>query len=166
MTGEEESAEELLRKASDPTTPGNRLYRIAFRLVAKGESFSFFRGPMGKQAVVLALRNPSLPYPALAQALAQVQLAPIAWFNPSVPLAMLTHPDWPWEKWAHEALSRCIPYSQQPLLLHELVARVATGDVAPDRPKADTAALARHIAGLFSLPWQEEPSDPSIPLSK
>ena len=145
-----------LREAGDPTTPGERLRG----LVANSPS---------AQVHALVLGNPSLPLEVLRDHLMQrpasYDLSPHlhAWGNPAVPLAMLVYPAREYRdnaRWLlryHARDLKAAPRKGWPS--SGLDADVAAWAATPPRGMAQARVrrFARHLAGLFSLPWPSEP---------
>jgi hypothetical protein len=122
--------DDLLREASDPNTPGERLAAVYAEAWKTGD----------ETTQLAALGNPSYPPDQLKTMLASTLLrlpdALAVWFNPAVPLLLLSEP---------------LPeYRRAARLLRdefaEYVARVPYGRVT-------LRDFDRHLAGLFGSSW-------------
>jgi hypothetical protein len=145
-----------LREASDPTTPGERL-----RVLVMSAHSARLRD--------LALGNPSLPIEVLREHLVQrppgYDISPYlhAWCNPSTPLVMLAYPAREYRdsaRWLlryHARDLKAAPRKGWPSSGFD--ADIAAWAATPPRgiAQARLRRLARHLAGLFSLPWPSEP---------
>ena len=137
---EEETLDEVLREAQDPTTSGERLSAI-------------WHDVRRTRAITDALlTNPNAVPSQVCTWLAHHR---DAWYNPLVPSLLMLNPSLrsqaAWLLW-HESDGHVVASP------HNL----APGVVAWRRrhPRDDgerrTRAFARHLAGLFGLPWPEE----------
>jgi hypothetical protein len=129
---------DLLREASDPTTPGERLRELWW-----------WDGAEEPEPYAPALaRNPSLPLDILRRQLRHGN--PDAWRNPVVPALLMAEPLPVYREAAEKLLKSISPWTVRGMPLPDLVAWWAEFP----RPTTDRGrALARHLAGLFSLPW-------------
>lgn len=169
----------LLREASDPATPPERL----------ADLYLHWGGlPLGDPRRALlgsaVRRNPNLPASCLrdiwrkvgVQSEFEVQAA--LWYNPALPLLMLAEPDRQWEhgacwflRWVQHGRQRLSArQGRERLTLSERIAPWAAGplfddedwegwDLTPDRltlaQREDIHSLCGHLARLFSLPWPD-----------
>lgn len=132
----------LLREASDPTTPSERLREL------------WGYASIGHELPDALARNPSLPLDVLRGELLE-ERSPAAWHNPAVPVLLLSEPRPEYAKAARRALGNvAFAHGGQRIVLapslEEGVALVASGGYVPQ-----TCAFARHLAGLFGLPWPD-----------
>lgn len=148
-------ADDLLREASDPTTPPGRLQVL----------FSGSPGLSDEQSRRLraaVVGNPSLPSGLLFTALGlpRDDWCLPAWLNPAVTLLLLCHPAPMYEEMALRAL-QClsIPAGSdwEVVPVSTLAEGVAAWAAAPADDASEERAFARHLAGLFGLPWPPEP---------
>ncbi len=141
--------DEWLREAGEPTTPGDRLRELMF-LVNRGHGL-----PQEERAALRAvlLRNPALPLDLLGECLVNDL---DAWFNPSVPLVLMTGHLPHFQEAARLLLAVFAP--ERTLSLRTLVRLWGERSFVLGRP--DLEAQARQFAGrladLFSLPWPAE----------
>lgn len=154
-------ADELLREASDPTTPGERLRKLAQ-----------LDGPAGHAA----LCNPNLPTDLLQEWLRWNDIEAeepsrflsydqAAWRNPAVPLLLLREPLPGYQNGALRVLAgltRCggLSLDEESLeaAVHDWAHQLSQDMIGPLRAQQlEACAFARHLAGLFSLPWPAEP---------
>ena len=160
------SGDEPLREAADPTTPGERLADLFRRSLGGG---SVDEDLALAQAV---LRNPNVPMAVLREGVlgsGRWETAPRrqleAWRNPSVPLLMLTMPDPRYGVAARRLLvwlenehasgkSGNVAQRWEGASLDRVVAFWAR--MRPGPSLAIVRAFARHLAGLFGLPWPSE----------
>lgn len=139
---EPEPDPKLLRKASDPVTPGERLRKI-------------WKAGWGHHIDVrdALLSNPSFPSDLLS-AMMRVGHFP-AWHNPSVPQLLLQQP-LEYRQIAARVLGMCTPAMPHGSSLETLVDHWSRPHAAPRpdrRREATYRALAQRMAELFSLPW-------------
>lgn len=111
------------------------------------------------------LRNPALPFDILGRVLLMIpthRWSTMGWYNPAVPLLLLKEPSPLYREAAERLLAYESGVSPSMASLDRLVhvwALRRTGDSSRDR---QTRSLARHLAGLFGLPWPASPdSTPS-----
>jgi hypothetical protein len=151
------AGDDLLREASDPTTPGERLR--ALLMTAHGR-------PLPEALVMwsAAYRNPNLPLTRLRQALLTPDLHRVsdtllaAWHNPSTRLLLLQEPLPAFAAAAHRALRRLgdIEGHSGPGRADDLPRTVSAWAAFPACPGAPAARqFARHLADLFDLPWPD-----------
>ena len=139
--------DDLLREASDPATPGERL-RVLWR--AAVNAHDEYRTPHIQRVLVTILRNPSLPLDFLSEFLLGLNFD--AWFNPTVPLLVWSQPVY--RDAAYQTLLRLTPGHSADTSFEGLIKLWAVGDLVPlDEQQAQVHALARHLASLFGLPW-------------
>jgi hypothetical protein len=138
--------DELLREASDPTIGAERLHALweaTWRMQERRVVF------------VALLRNPSIDERTLRHWLDEWQ----AWENPLIPALILADPSMR-EAAAvalyEEAHTTIMPDDDYPQDLDEQVTLWAA-HVPRDPQEEHVRAFARHLAGLFGLPWPEEP---------
>ncbi len=160
--------DELLREASDPTTPGERLAQIVSGEVWANRPAGVEGWSKIEQTSCAALGNPALPVAVLGRSLleARGRSALAAWHNPSVVLLLMMEPRPEYRLAAHRLLAletrqaRMVFRSRQSetlagrVHLWALVPRaMASGRLTG--PSLQCHALARHLAGLFGLPWPD-----------
>ena len=149
--------DDLLREASDPLTPGERLRELVAH-----------EGPVS----LAALRNPNLPVDLLRDWLLGDATADLprslsydtaVWSNPAVPLLLLRDPLPAYQDSALWVLSGLTSYGSLLLdaeTLDEAIdqwARHLSRDMTGDRRREqlEACAFARHVADLFGLPWPD-----------
>ena len=160
--------DELLREAGDPTTPGERLVQIVRGEVWANRPAGVEGWTLIEQTSCAALGNPSLPLAVLGRSLLETRgrSALAAWHNPSVMLLLLSEPRPEYRLAAHRLLT--LETRQARMVFRSRLAETLAGLVhlwalvpramASGRltgASLQCHALARHLAGLFGLPWPE-----------
>jgi hypothetical protein len=147
-------ADDLLREASDPTTPGERLRDLAAMQVGGRPGLH----PRWAHVQRAAAVNPAIPVDWLRGVLASTShpLAPVAWFNPIVPLLLQAHPSPDYWDAAFGLLQRLadsegIRLSVRACSLQATISEIA----AADQRAPEATELAAHIADLLGLTWGE-----------
>ena len=157
----------LLREASDPATTGERLEEIFL-----GEGWMML-SEAEEAPLLAALANPSFPILSLASFLLLEEGDPIeayehhlmiraqqaAWQNASVPLLLLSQPRDSYLSAAEMLLDQMSQELDPPLhaqVAPTLEARIAAWAAMPPPQHQPARAFARHLAGLFGLPWPED----------
>ncbi|RYZ17323.1 MAG: hypothetical protein EOO70_02260 [Myxococcaceae bacterium] len=152
------SVDELRREAGDLTTPGERLREL-------------FSGRQPTSVRTAAIGNPGIPVDLLALVLsvemgayADMPSYLVAWHNPTAALALMAHPHPRHRAAALKTLLlvedryQALPGLQRARTLEDAVATWASYPITSARAEhAHIRDLARHLAGLFSLPWPEQP---------
>lgn len=162
-------ADDLLREAVDPTTPGERLATI-FRDVDGWNADPHVPSPVRVLCEAL-LSHPMLPRELMGSAVwAHPRVTTFGvWLNPSLAQMMREEPSHWYRDMARLALLTSGDHRPGGTedAMDSLEALVGYWHALGPGPDAELPArgwrLARHLAGLFSLPWPEEPADPAIP---
>lgn len=143
------SIDELLREASDPTTPPERL-----RFLCRHES-------VRRATAATALRNPSVPLDVLREALVDSEVLDgrlaerlAAWHNPSVPLLLMGEPRPEYREGARLLLALLGTERDPAVSLEVLVDDWRNVEARGHGRSRVTRELARHLADLFGLPWR------------
>ncbi|RYE86338.1 MAG: hypothetical protein EOO75_15850 [Myxococcales bacterium] len=107
-----------------------------------------------------ALRNPAVPLDVLRERLLDREILDgrlaerlAAWHNPSVPLLLLSEPRPEYREGARLLLAHLGTERDPDVSLEVLIEDWRTIDPRRHPRTQVTRDLARHLAGLFSLPW-------------
>ena len=175
MTGDEPVSDaDLLREAGEPTTSPERLRALTLGLLAP-HAEQPTEDPARDELLAVVARNPALPLSLLRALLLEEPTRPHtieAWHNPTVPLLLMQEPSLAYDLAASRAIRFLMLDGEAPPAkwadpgpLAHRVAALARKAWIFERwrpqdpfesfsPHARAArALARHLAGLFSLPW-------------
>ena len=147
---------DLLREASDPATPGERLVEI----IGSNPVLSTLTDEekaRARRVTAAAVENPSFPLTRLGAALKDTisRWCENAWRNPAMPLLLQSEASPDYEAAALRLLKRNAKVEQfhdveRVRVLAEAIALFAQRHESPTHP------LARYLAGLFGLPWPSE----------
>ena len=150
-------ADDLRREARDPGTPPERLRKLLE--TRRGVDGSLSRADLAVRSAVV--RHPALPLELLRQILLDEprDWSVAAWHHPAVAQLMRDEPQPGYRHAACALLARLGQQRVPGTSLEELVSGWANGDVARESraPEVRQAhAVARHLAGVFGLPWRSE----------
>ena len=145
---------------ADPSVE-EAINRLDGSLASKPVMLSLFPDDLRESLALLDLftSHPNMPLPGLGIALLRsTSIMSIgAWFNPNVPLLLMSHPLPEFLGAAERALHDYAPLQKTRSSLASQVASWHEMAQQPDRTDYEQKAIAfaRHLASLFGLPWPE-----------